>query len=99
LSREKLIDSILTPSKEIAPAFTSWFIATRDGKVRTGLIVEEGPNSTVTVADSRGALEIIHRTAIEERHPVATSIMPDNLPEQMTPQEFRDLVAFLVGRK
>src|SRR5262249_12364747 len=27
LSREKLIDSILTPSKEIAPQFTSWIIS------------------------------------------------------------------------
>src|SRR5262249_1444056 len=41
LSRDKLIESILAPSKEIAPQFTSWIIATKDGKTRTGMIVEE----------------------------------------------------------
>jgi putative membrane-bound dehydrogenase-like protein len=98
-SREKLIESILTPSKEIAPQFTSWQVVTRDGKVRIGMIVEEGPNSTVTIADNQGSLEIIHRNQIEERHAVSTSIMPDNLQELMTVQEFRDLIAFLCERK
>jgi putative membrane-bound dehydrogenase-like protein len=99
LSREKLIESILSPSKEIAPQFVSWSIATHDGKVRTGLIVEEGPNSTVTIADPQGKLETINRIAIEERHALTTSIMPDNLHELMTVQEFRDLIAFLRNRK
>ena len=99
LSREKLIESILMPSKEIAPQFVSWSIATHDGKVRTGLIVEEGPNSTVTIADSQGKLEVINRVTIEERHALATSIMPDNLHELMTVQEFRDLIAFLRSRR
>ncbi len=87
------------PSKEIAPQFVSWSIATHDGKVRTGLIVEEGPNSTVTIADSQGKLEVINRVTIEERHALATSIMPDNLHELMTVQEFRDLIAFLCSRR
>jgi putative membrane-bound dehydrogenase-like protein len=99
LSRDKLIDSILEPSKEIAPQFVSWLIATRDGKVRTGLIVEEGPNSTITIADTQGNLEVIHRTAVEERHAVTTSIMPASLPELMTRREFVDLLAFLRERK
>jgi putative membrane-bound dehydrogenase-like protein len=98
-SREKLIESILTPSKEIAPRFTSWQVATRDGRVRIGMIVEEGPDSTVTLADNQGKLEIIHRNQIEERHAVGTSIMPDNLQELMTVQEFRDLIAYLCARK
>jgi putative heme-binding domain-containing protein len=99
LSRDKLIDSILTPSKEIAPQFTSWLITTRDGKTRTGMIVEEGPDSTYTVADAAGKLEVIQRLEVEERHAVPTSIMPDNLPELLTPQDFLDLLAFLEQRK
>jgi putative membrane-bound dehydrogenase-like protein len=99
LNRQKLIDSILTPSKEIAPQFTSWLIATRDGKARTGIIVEEGWNSTVTVADAQGKLEVLNRTEIEERHAVPTSIMPANLPDLMTHREFIDLLSFLLERK
>jgi hypothetical protein len=98
-SREKLIESILAPSKEIAPQYLSWRIATRDGKIHTGVVVEEGPNSTITLADAQAKLETINRAEVEERHPLATSIMPDNLAALMTRREFRDLIAFLGQRK
>jgi putative membrane-bound dehydrogenase-like protein len=99
LSREKMIDSILEPSKEIAPRFTSWLIVTRDGKVRTGVIVGESADSKITVADAQGKLEVIHRLEVEERRALPTSIMPADLHKLMTRQEFRDLIAFLEGRK
>ena len=35
----------------------------------------------------------------EERVALPTSLMPNNLPEQMTPQEFLDLLAYLSERK
>lgn len=99
LSRDKLIESILTPSKEIAPQFTSWVIVTKDGKSRTGVIVEEKFDSTIVVADTEGKLETIPRLDIEQREASKTSIMPENLPTLMTRQEFRDLLAYLETRK
>lgn len=95
LTTEKLVDSILTPSREIAPQFTNWLIATRDGKVHSGVIVEEGPHSTVTLADNQGKLTVIPRTQIDERRPQPGSIMPDNLTTLLTPQDWTDLLAFL----
>lgn len=101
--REKIIESILTPSKEIAPLFVSWSIITRDGKTHTGLIVEEGSiggaPSTVKLADADGKITVVKVQDIEERHALNTSIMPDKLPEQMTPREFVDLVEFLMSLK
>jgi putative membrane-bound dehydrogenase-like protein len=101
--RDKLIESILTPSKEIAPLFVAWNIITSDGKTHTGLIVEEGSiggkPGTVTLADAEGKIKIIKRQDIEERHALATSIMPDNLAELMTPREFVDLVEYLGSLK
>jgi putative heme-binding domain-containing protein len=99
LSRDKLIESILTPSKEIAPQFVSWIIVTKDGKSRTGMIVEEKFDSTIVIADTEGKLETINRLDIEDRQAANTSIMPDNLPALMTRQEFRDLLAYLNERK
>jgi len=98
-SRDKLIESILEPSKEIAPQYVSWLISTRDGKLHTGVIVDEGPNSTITVADAQGKLEVINRTEVEERRALPTSIMPEKLSELMTRREFLDLIAFLESRK
>jgi hypothetical protein len=53
----------------------------------------------ITVADAQGNLEVIKRAEIEERVALPTSLMPDNLHEQMTPREFRDLIAYLEERR
>jgi len=99
MTREKIIESILEPSKEIAPAYTAWRITTRDGKERVGMIVGETFDSFVLVADSEGKIARIPRTEIEEREALPKSIMPDELPNQMTRQEFLDLIAYLMDRK
>jgi putative heme-binding domain-containing protein len=99
LNRDRLIESILDPSKEIAPAFVTWNITTRDGKVHTGVVVEETWDSKIVLADAQGKLETLVRQDIEERTASKKSLMPDSLPDQMTPQEFRDLIAYLSERK
>src|SRR5262249_36203587 len=99
LSRDKLIESILEPSKEIAPAFTSWVIVTRDGKTRIGTIVDVSADSTLTIADAQGKREVIRRLDIEERQASPTSIMPADLHTRMTRREFLDLLAFLESRR
>lgn len=98
MSRDRLIESILEPSKEVAPMYTAWRILTRDGKERIGLI-REAHDSFVTIVDSAGKAERLKRTDIEERVAVRQSIMPDELPHRMSRQEFIDLLAYLMARK
>ncbi len=95
LDRNKLIDSILTPSKEIAPAFATWIITMHDGRTHTGVIVGEGFDSTLTLADADGKRTVIKRFEIEERRASPKSLMPDDLSRQMTRREFLDLLEFL----
>ena len=92
---DHLIASILKPSQEIAPRFTTWTIITSDGRQLTGMIVDEDFSGRVTLADAQARLTVVPQQTIDEREPQTNSIMPDKLPEQMTPQEFRDLLAFL----
>jgi putative heme-binding domain-containing protein len=99
LSRDKLIESILEPSKEIAPRFTTYQVVTRAGKTLVGMIVSENFDSTLTLADADGKLHVLHRLDVAERVALPRSLMPDNLTELMTRQEFRDLLAFLQSRK
>src|SRR5262249_9481546 len=84
MKREKLIESILEPSKEIAPAFVTWLVTTRDGKQHTGVIVEEGAHSTLTLANAQGKLTVLKITEIEDRVAQPTSLMPADLHAQMT---------------
>src|SRR5262249_27512486 len=98
-NRDKLIESILEPSKEIAPMYTAYRVLTRDGKERVGLLLGETFDSFVLIGDAEGKVEKIHRSEIEERTALSKSIMPDDLPNLMTPREFADLLAFLMERK
>lgn len=93
--RNKLIESILNPSKEIAPMFTSWVITMTNGKTYTGVILGENFDSTITVADAEGKLIKLKRLDIEERKPSTKSLMPDDLHKQMTRREFQDLLEYL----
>ena len=97
--RAKLIESILEPSKEIAPAFVTWLVTTRDGKQHVGVIVSEGFDSTLTLADAQGKRTVLKITDVEERVAQTTSIMPADLHAKMTRREFLDLLAFLESRK
>jgi putative membrane-bound dehydrogenase-like protein len=96
LGRKKLVESIVDPSKEIAPRFVPWLLITKDGKTRSGLLVTEGPGDLETYSDSAGKLFILNPAEIAERHPLRTSIMPEGLGDLLTAQEFRDLLAFLM---
>jgi putative heme-binding domain-containing protein len=97
LDRTKLIESILTPSKEIAPAFTNWVITTRDGKSYTGVIVSENFDSTFTLADANGKRVVLKRLDVEDRQASPKSLMPDDLHRQMTRREFLDLLEYLLS--
>ena len=97
LDRTKLIESILTPSKEIAPTFTTWIITTRDGKTYTGVIVSENFDSTFTLADANGKRIVLKRLDVEDRQASPKSLMPDDLHRQMTRREFLDLLAYFVS--
>ena len=95
LDERRLIESIVQPSKEVAPQFVSWLVLTAAGQPLTGVLVHEEATGEQTYADPQGKLTVLKPAEVESRRPQATSLMPDGLPAQMTVQEFRDLLAFL----
>ncbi len=98
MSREKLIESIREPSREVAPQFTNWTMLGTDGKTYAGMIVHENEGTTV-LGTPEGNLITLKTADVEERLPQKTSVMPDKLEQRMTEREFRDLVAFLESLK
>lgn len=100
LTRERLLESLLEPSKEVAPQFVSYSVERTDGTVFSGVLVGEATvaeNATTqrTYADAEGKLIQVAVSAIARSEPQKTSLMPDGLLNTMTRQEFRDLVAYL----
>jgi putative heme-binding domain-containing protein len=98
LTRERLVESVVNPSKEVAPQFVAWTVALKNGKVFTGTLVDEDASGGQTYADAQGRLLGVDASDVEERRPQAASIMPADLARLMTAGEFRDLVAFLRSR-
>ncbi|MCA9045708.1 MAG: c-type cytochrome, partial [Planctomycetaceae bacterium] len=97
-TRDKLVESILQPSKEVSPQFTTWNMATHDGRTLTGMLVHENLGET-TLGNDKGELTTIQTVDIEARTPVKTSVMPEKLEDRMTVREFQDLIEFLANLK
>lgn len=99
MSPERLIDSILDPNREVAPAYVSWQVVMRDGKQYVGLIAGETHDSMVTLVVAEGRSHRLARTEIEERRALKGSIMPRDVASRMTRRELADLLAFLSACK
>jgi putative heme-binding domain-containing protein len=101
LNRDKLVESIVEPSREIAPMFVLWKIRTKKGDIVDGRILDEDPAPTgeILLIDAQGKQTKVKNQEIDERQASKISIMPEKLPERMTRQDFRDLIEFLAGLK
>ncbi len=93
--RDRLVRSIVQPSAEIAPQFTTFQLARTDGTVVNGLFLVEQGDGGIQFAGADGKTFVVHPRDIEARQPVPVSIMPEGLDRLMTAAEFRDLLAYL----
>ena len=93
-SYEQLLSNVFDPSLVIGPAFQATTIATADGRVLTGLLVEDSPQRTVLKLQG-GKLESVEKAAIEESKLSALSLMPEGIETQITPRDLADLFAFI----
>lgn len=91
---EKIIESIVDPSKEIKEGFETWTVVTTAGKVYGGLKVSDGPPQLV-LRGANGRDYRIYLNEIEDKIPSQRSLMPDATIAQLTLTEFVDLIAFL----
>lgn len=94
-NRRRLIESIVEPSREIAPQFTPWLLQLEDGRALSGILVGEEVDGTQQFADTQGVVHRIHPRDVTDRKTSTTSVMPKGLARQLTRQELADLIAFL----
>ncbi len=95
MTRERILESILTPGKEIAPRYAAQLVELSDGEKFTLMYVGPSPDGRQIWADSEGKTRLIAAGEIESKTPLTSSIMPQGLHQGMTRQELRDLLAFL----
>ena len=93
-----LVESILSPSKVIKKGYEPITIATKSGKVVTGLLVADRPGEVVVRASLLDeALTTIPKSEIDEQKVGGPSLMPASLVEGLSSrQQFLDLVSYLL---
>lgn len=93
-SYEQLLSNVLDPSLVIGGAYQATVVATTDGRVLTGLLVEDSPQRVVLKLQG-GKLETIARDDVDAMKVSLLSLMPEDLEKQLKPEELADLFAFI----
>jgi putative heme-binding domain-containing protein len=93
-SPEALLIAILDPNRAFEAKYTSYTVATTDGRVLTGLVENESGNS-VLLKRQEGKRESLLRSEIERMIASGQSLMPEGIEKDLPPQALADLIAFL----
>jgi len=95
-----LVEAIIEPGKVVSDQYKASVVQTADGRVVTGRIVVESPESITIVTDPEDATKFtaISRSEIDEIVPATESLMPSGLLDQLNEREVLDLVAYVISR-
>ncbi len=95
--RDFLLVSIVDPNAVIRSQFLNYVVTTQSGSVMQGVIAEQDAAS-VTLVDAKGQRHQVARAEIDEMKESTASLMPEKLLDALSPQELRDLFAYLQGQ-
>jgi putative membrane-bound dehydrogenase-like protein len=93
-SLEQLLSNVFDPSLVIGVSYQARTVLTNDGRIVTGLLVEDSPERVVLKIQG-GKLETIARGDVEAMKVSELSLMPEGVEKQLQPQEIADLFAFI----
>jgi putative heme-binding domain-containing protein len=91
-----LLSNILDPSAVVAADFRMSIVQLSDGRVLNGIVRAQTPQS-VTLQGAKERVTV-DRADIETMAVAPLSLMPDGLLQPMTPEQVRDLIAYLMTR-
>jgi putative membrane-bound dehydrogenase-like protein len=95
-SVEDLLSNILDPNMAMNPAFVAYQAETVDDETITGLL-EAQRGDSVTLRQAGEQRVVLPRTRIRSLRSTGLSLMPEGLEAGRSPQELRDLIAFIRG--
>jgi len=94
MSREKIVESILHPSKEISKGYDNWTVVTIEGKVFTGILVSD-EGGTLSFRKADGSYETLTEDELDDMFKAEKSAMPEGLVKTATPDQLASLVTYL----
>lgn len=97
-NRQRLIESIIAPSNDIAPEMQGWAVTRKSGEVLTGRQIDQ-PSCCIELIMFDGKGHQIPREEVASWRAMDVSLMPQGLPGALAVEELRDLVAYLEALK
>ena len=93
---ERLVEDIVAPNRNVDIAFRATTIVTTQGKVHNGL--SKGTDGArLVLVNTKGEEISVANNEIEEQIVSRRSPMPDNFGTALKPEEFRNLVSWLLS--
>lgn len=96
-NRQRLLESILEPSREMSPEFRPSIIVLDDGRTFTGIRLRSWIHEVIR--DANGQNRSFNLDEVEAISDHNMSFMPNGLEQMLTIRELRDLLAFLDASK
>ncbi|WP_020471986.1 PVC-type heme-binding CxxCH protein [Zavarzinella formosa] len=93
---EYLLVNVLDPNRVIGAPYFMRTINLSNGRVETGLLYAEDDQS-ITLKGENGVLKQIQKRDIDQLKVQEKSLMPEGLGYNMTVQDFRDLVRYVMA--
>jgi putative heme-binding domain-containing protein len=92
------LPALFDPSRAVDARYLGYTVATRDGRILSGVLTEEAGDS-LTIVGPSGDRQVVLRENLEELVGTGKSAMPEGLEEELTPQDVADLIALLRGQE
>ena len=100
LTLPKLVESLVHPSQEIPEKYRTQIIVTTEGKLFSGVIVDQDDKLlklTANPLEKDAKVTQIPKADIDEQDESKVSIMPEGLLNTMTRDEILDLIAYIIS--
>lgn len=96
-SVDYLLMNVIDPSSVVPKQFTTSVIALDSGRVITGVVIGQTENA-ITVQTDKEQLTLAN-DEIEQIRNSGKSLMPDGMMDVLTPEQVRDLFAFMMMKR
>ncbi len=96
-TKAHLLIEILDPSRSVEGNYRQYTVATKVGRVLTGMLASES-KTAIELIDAEAKKHIVERDEIEELQASGKSLMPEGFEKQMKPEELVNLLEFLTQR-
>jgi putative heme-binding domain-containing protein len=93
---EYLLVNVLDPNRVVGQPYYMRTVALKNGRIETGILVAEDDNS-ITLKSENDVVKAILRKDIDRIRTQEKSIMPEGLANNMSAQDFRDLIRYTMA--